>query len=151
MPRCYACHENLPVDAFARDGCKASGRVSICKQCDNERSRVRYERKCALLGLPTPKRHHGMSQSPTHVSWASMKRRVLNRNDVSWHLYGGRGITMCDQWRDSFQAFLADMGERPPGTTLDRIDPEGNYEPGNCRWATPGLQRQNQRHRRAAA
>lgn len=77
--------------------------------------------------------------SRTYDSWRSMKRRCA---DASNPYYGGRGISVCDRWR-LFANFLADMGERPAGTTLDRIDPDGNYEPGNCRWATPQEQAAN--------
>lgn len=82
--------------------------------------------------------------SPTYRSWQAMKHRCLNPRATKWDLYGGRGITVCARWM-RFDTFLSDMGERPDGTSLDRIDPNGNYEPGNCRWATPLEQRHNRR------
>ena len=74
-----------------------------------------------------------------------MRTRCLNPAHIGFAYYGGRGITICDAWLHSFETFLADMGERPDGTTLDRIDPDGNYEPDNCRWATPKVQIMNRR------
>lgn len=74
-----------------------------------------------------------------------MIRRCTDPNNRRWEHYGGRGITVCERWLDSFEAFLADLGERCEGTTLDRIDPDGHYEPGNCRWATAVEQRRNRR------
>jgi hypothetical protein len=83
--------------------------------------------------------------TPTYRSWVAMKTRCFNPARGDYHLYGGRGITVCKQWRQSFACFLADMGERPEGRTLDRLDPNGNYEPSNCRWATVEEQARNKR------
>lgn len=90
---------------------------------------------------------HGLSKSRTYSTWISMWRRCTRPNVKAWPEYGGRGITVCDAWHD-FATFLADMGLRPEGTSLDRIDVNGNYEPGNCRWATASQQNSNQRPRR---
>ena len=83
------------------------------------------------------------THKPTYSSWASMIQRCTNPNAGGYHRYGGRGIRVCERWRDSYAAFLADVGPRPPGRTLDRINNDGNYEPGNCRWATKSEQRIN--------
>lgn len=85
-------------------------------------------------------------ETPTHRSWASMLKRCSNGNHKSFKDYGGRGIKVCDQWRN-FETFLADMGERPLGRTLDRIDVNGNYDASNCRWATLSEQQKNKRPR----
>jgi hypothetical protein len=88
---------------------------------------------------------HGHSKSsPAYKSWKAMRHRCLNPQSDQWEWYGGRGITICERWGD-FAAFLEDMGERPPGKTIDRINPEGNYEPSNCRWATPKQQAETNR------
>jgi hypothetical protein len=84
---------------------------------------------------------HGMSHTQTYSSWEHMIQRCYNPNDSSYEDYGGRGITACDRWRNSFQEFYADMGDCPDGLTLDRYpNRDGNYEKDNCRWATPQQQ-----------
>lgn len=92
------------------------------------------------------RRTHGHSahgRSRTYVSWEAMHQRCRNPNKDGFERYGGRGITVCERWRD-FENFLADMGERPAGKTLDRYpNPDGDYEPLNCRWATPKEQQAN--------
>jgi hypothetical protein len=95
---------------------------------------------------------HGHSpasgRSSTYKSWASMIQRCLNKNDSAFYLYGGRGVCVCRRWR-KFSNFLADMGTRPEGKTLDRFpDKNGDYKPGNCRWATPTEQQHNKRDNR---
>lgn len=90
------------------------------------------------------------ARTRTYRTWMSMRQRCALPSDIGYARYGGRGISVCLRWRDSFEDFLADMGERPEGLTLDRIDVDGNYEPGNCRWATPSEQQANTRRRVAA-
>lgn len=87
---------------------------------------------------------HGLHGSPTYKTWEAMKTRCTNPRSTSYPDYGGKGIKVCDRWLDSFMAFLSDMGERPSGKTLDRWpDLAGDYEPGNCRWATKQEQQRN--------
>lgn len=93
-------------------------------------------------------------RSPTYRTWRSMVARCIYPSVGGYQYYGGRGITVCERWGEpagrGFLNFLADMGERPGGTSIDRIDNDGDYEPGNCRWATPKEQRANQRPAQAA-
>jgi hypothetical protein len=80
-----------------------------------------------------------------YTSWKHAKERCNNPSNPKYPLYGGRGIKMCERWKKSFSAFMEDMGKCPPGHTLDRIDVNGNYEPNNCRWASPKSQGNNTR------
>lgn len=86
---------------------------------------------------------HGMRHTPTYKTWCSMKERCLNSSSTTYEGYGSVGISICQEWIDSFESFFKDMGERPEGTTLDRIDVNGNYAPDNCRWADGSTQAYN--------
>lgn len=88
---------------------------------------------------------HGMFGTPTYRSWSAMLTRCLNEANPRFPDYGGRGIKVHDDWKN-FDSFLADMGERPEGTTLGRVDNDGNYEPGNCEWQHSQAQARNKRN-----
>jgi len=80
-----------------------------------------------------------------YSSWQNMKARCYQKSSPSYVNYGGRGITVCDEWKNSFDNFLRDMGDRPEGHSIDRINNDGNYEPSNCRWVTLDVQSHNRR------
>ena len=92
------------------------------------------------------KKTHGRRDTPEYNAWRAMKDRCYNRRCKSYPNYGGRGITVCPQWENSFENFFADMGLKPTSShSIDRKDNNGNYEPDNCRWATITEQNQNTR------
>jgi len=101
------------------------------------------------LRFPRQVFKHGEGyESPEYRCWHLMLKRCQNPNAPNYSYYGARGITVCEAWQD-YPAFLSDMGRKPSEShSIDRIDGDGNYEPGNCRWATKGEQRRNQRKRR---
>lgn len=150
---------------------QAFGRLSVINRADNKGGQVQWNCLCQCGGsitvsganlrsgntascgclrrevsveLGKSTKRHGMESTPTYRSWTSMKVRCSDKNHISFKNYGGRGITVCDSWL-IFDNFLADMGVRPDGTTLDRKDTNGNYEPSNCRWASAVVQHRNTR------
>lgn len=104
---------------------------------------------CACLQRETATKHgqaHGHRGTPEYGAWVSMKGRCLRSSHQAFHNYGGRGITIYASWIDDFAAFFAEVGPRPsPDHSLDRINNDGNYEPGNVRWATRSQQMKNRR------
>jgi hypothetical protein len=95
-----------------------------------------------LAAMNRARATHAMSRTSTYAVWRSMLSRCTNPNAKDYPRYGGRGITVCDRWR-VFENFLADMGPRPDGLTLERENGARGYEPGNCKWATPTAQARN--------
>lgn len=115
------------------------------------RHRTHPTQSCGCLARETMETNHlnatthGMTKTAEHHIWNAMKQRCANPRDTGFKYYGGRGITVCDRWLESFEAFYADMGPRPPGLTLERRDNSQGYSPENCYWATHTQQQRNRR------
>lgn len=88
---------------------------------------------------------HAVRRTPEYVTWAAIIERCTNEKSKDWHKYGGRGIGVCADWRNDFNVFFRDMGFRPPGLSIERIDNDKGYELGNCKWGTPLEQSRNRR------
>jgi len=103
-------------------------------------------RSCGCLRKDKPNyKTHGMSRTSTYECWCNMKRRCYDQSNKSYKNYGARGIYVCKRWKDSFENFYSDMGEKPHGMTLNRENNDGIYSPNNCNWATHSEQNKNRR------
>jgi len=149
----------LTVESVIRMKNHKTKAVCLCA-CGNRKTLILAQvrsgavRSCGCLKREVSSEHgkmnrkHGgaSARSPEYRSWESMKARCMNKNDPVFPHYGGRGIRVHAEWAVSFESFLRDMGARPRGTTLDRIDVNGDYAPENCRWADPVTQGRNKRN-----
>ena len=139
----YMCRCDCGVEKETR---MSKGMSLSCGCMRSELLRKIYAEKRSR-GIFNHSKKHGLSQTREYRSWKHAINRCHNSKNDGYHLYGGRGITVCPQWHGDagFMQFLQDMGPRPEKTSLDRIDPNGNYEPGNCRWADDKTQIANRR------
>lgn len=135
----WLCRCECSKEAVVASRSLRSGNTKSCGCLNREKAAERFR---------TTRVTHGFSGSPTYHSWCAMKQRCTYKNHEHYHLYGGVGVKVCDRWK-RFENFLADMGERPEGKTLGRINDVGNYEPGNCEWQSLSEQRHHQKNKQA--
>lgn len=130
------------------DGCRYP---AFCKTlCKAHYEQVRQHGKITGMVIPHIKARGGITKEnkDEYRTWNLMKRRCFNKNTKEYKNYGGKGIGVCDRWANSFSNFLEDMGKRPNGCSLDRINCSGDYSPENCRWATDRQQQRNRSNNR---
>ncbi|MFZ9455692.1 MAG: hypothetical protein ACO27Q_10715 [Bacteroidia bacterium] len=137
----------------AKDRTKDKHILWFCRcDCGNENfymaTRIRNKtivlcKKCSRLEGIIKNTKHGMKNTNTYSSWRAMKQRCINENAKDFVCYGGKNINICNEWINSFEAFYHDMGERPKGTSIDRINNKLGYFKENCRWATKSIQARN--------
>lgn len=130
--RYWSCVCDCGKATIIRSGHLTSGATESCGCIQREKARLRFLT-------------HGLRKTREYRAWRAAKDRCFRAKCGNFADYGGRGITMCEEWRDDFTAFLRDMGPCPPGHTLERRDVNGNYEPSNCCWATQTTQARNKR------
>src|SRR5258708_38338927 len=140
----WICRCDCGAQCSSRSPDLKNGKVRSCG-CLNREIVVKMRQKHGHAGAAD---RNVRRDTPTYRSWRAMKERCLNPKAIGYKAYGGRGIKICDRWL-LFENFLADMGERPAGKTIDRKDNDGDYELGNCRWATKDEQMRNRRYRPA--
>lgn len=132
MKKCYICKEKKALKNFSIFKKSPDGHGAYCKKCAIKKSGEWLKKKGAEYSV-----------------WCEMKSRCSNPNNNVYKHYGGRGISVCSRWNESFEKFLQDMGRRPtPKHSIDRMDNNGNYEIDNCRWSTQDIQTRNTRTRK---